>query len=160
MHGDSADTGGKLAQQARLPDPRLTLEQEDARPSACSLGEGVVKAIEHAGTPDEWAPAGLGRRQVACRLGSGVSHFRVDIRHEPEAAAALGADHSLPLSVVTEGHPQLVDRRTEGAVAHHNLAPNLVEQLVARHGTVTVLDQVGQQRAGLRCQRHQLMTMP
>ena len=77
-----------------------------------------------------------------------------DGRDEPIAAPVRGLDVLRLLDLVVEGLADLADAHLQRGVADEDLRPAGVEQLLFRHETAGVLDQVAQDVVSLRRERH------
>jgi hypothetical protein len=83
-----------------------------------------------------------GRRRTAPEVGrSAETLFHGG--HKAIASTGHGLDVTLRLSAITNGAARGSNTPFQGRVTHTPLGPQVLEQLVAQHHTLTVLQQVG-----------------
>ena len=70
----------------------------------------------------------------------------------PEPAAMHRLDHALHRAVIAERLSQCLDARVQGSRSDEPVAPHVLDQLLRRHETIVMLDQVAEHRVHLRLQ--------
>ena len=150
-------------EQRRLADARLAGNEDDLSFAGRGLLQCAVQLLQASRPPNPPLRARDSRRGrgvlVARTSGVGRRHHGHG-RDQPVAAPDHRLDISGRMPVVIEDRSKRVDRNAQARLAHMQIGPDRIEQLVLRHQFSGAVEQTAQQFEGFRCQIDAFVATP